>query len=299
MPRTRGPLPRRGRARRTGLEPGPDRGLAGDGLSGPPGASRGSRRTTRAARDIARACRAPGFPLVALVQLLRVYGQALAQVADAEVRLFHLYVHEPLMQDGVPAWRSPRRWRTSPASVLPLAAPIMDRLHRRLPAALRGAGRDRPHGGRPRRRARSTGPAARRDRLRRPRRLHAPDRGAGRRGGRRRAVERFVEAVERDAARDARVDQEDRRRGDGRRLGPAALPPGRSRFQAAASPRGRRRGSGCTTARCSTATATTTAARSTGRPRGARAAGGEVLVTRPSSRPRAAASSSSASARSA
>src|ERR687896_424699 len=40
---------------------------------------------------------AAGFPLVAFLQLCRVYGQALSQIADAEVRLFHLYVHEPLM----------------------------------------------------------------------------------------------------------------------------------------------------------------------------------------------------------
>src|SRR5881392_217634 len=45
---------------------------------------------------------AAGFPLVAFLQLMRVYGQAIAQMADAEVRLFHLYVHEPLMRDGVP-----------------------------------------------------------------------------------------------------------------------------------------------------------------------------------------------------
>src|SRR6185295_17167428 len=44
---------------------------------------------------------AAGFPLVAFLQLVRVYGQALAQISDAEVRLFHLYVHEPLMRDGV------------------------------------------------------------------------------------------------------------------------------------------------------------------------------------------------------
>ena len=31
-----------------------------------------------------------GFPLVAFLQLVRVYGQALARIADAEVRLFHL-----------------------------------------------------------------------------------------------------------------------------------------------------------------------------------------------------------------
>ena len=45
---------------------------------------------------------AAGFPLVAFLQLCRVYGQALAQIAEAEVRLFHLYVHEPLIREGVP-----------------------------------------------------------------------------------------------------------------------------------------------------------------------------------------------------
>src|SRR4051794_13255331 len=35
-----------------------------------------------------------GFPLVAFLQLTRVYGQALAQIADTETRLFHIYVHE-------------------------------------------------------------------------------------------------------------------------------------------------------------------------------------------------------------
>ncbi len=34
---------------------------------------------------------AAGLPLPALLQIVRVYGQAMAQVADAEVRLFHLY----------------------------------------------------------------------------------------------------------------------------------------------------------------------------------------------------------------
>ncbi len=45
---------------------------------------------------------AAGFPLVAFLQIARVYGQALAQIADAEVRLFHIYVHEPLIREGVP-----------------------------------------------------------------------------------------------------------------------------------------------------------------------------------------------------
>src|SRR5262245_46675393 len=36
---------------------------------------------------------AAGFPRVALLQLVRVYGQAIDQLTDAEFRLVHLYVH--------------------------------------------------------------------------------------------------------------------------------------------------------------------------------------------------------------
>src|SRR4051812_7399759 len=43
-----------------------------------------------------------GFPLVAFLQLVRVYAQSLRKIADTEVRLFHLYIHEPLIRDGVP-----------------------------------------------------------------------------------------------------------------------------------------------------------------------------------------------------
>jgi adenylate cyclase len=72
-----------------------------------------------------------GFPLVALLQLVRVYGQALAQMADAEVRLFHLYVHEPLMRDGVPGWQMGEEMEELARALLPLASPIMDRVHQR------------------------------------------------------------------------------------------------------------------------------------------------------------------------
>jgi adenylate cyclase len=72
-----------------------------------------------------------GFPLVALLQLVRVYGQALAQMADAEVRLFHLYVHEPLMRDGVPAWQMGEEMAELAGALLPLASPIMERVHQR------------------------------------------------------------------------------------------------------------------------------------------------------------------------
>jgi adenylate cyclase len=74
---------------------------------------------------------AAGFPLVALLQLVRVYGQALARIADAEVKLFHLYVHEPLMQDGVPGLEMGEEMEGLARDLLPLASPIMERIHER------------------------------------------------------------------------------------------------------------------------------------------------------------------------
>ncbi|MCX6386598.1 MAG: guanylate cyclase [Solirubrobacterales bacterium] len=72
-----------------------------------------------------------GFPLVAFLQLVRVYSQALAQIADAEVRLFHLYVHEPLMRDGISGIEIAEQMEGLASELLPLAAPVMNELHRR------------------------------------------------------------------------------------------------------------------------------------------------------------------------
>ena len=74
---------------------------------------------------------AAGFPLVALLQLVRVYGQAISQIADAEVRLFHLYVHEPLMRDGLPGLEMAEEMEGLAREMLPLASPIMDAMHQR------------------------------------------------------------------------------------------------------------------------------------------------------------------------
>ncbi|HYM57078.1 MAG TPA: adenylate/guanylate cyclase domain-containing protein [Solirubrobacteraceae bacterium] len=74
---------------------------------------------------------AAGFPLVALLQLVRVYGQALARIADAEVKLFHLYVHEPLMHDGVPGREMAEEMEGLARELLPLASPIMEHVHQR------------------------------------------------------------------------------------------------------------------------------------------------------------------------
>ena len=72
-----------------------------------------------------------GFPLVALLQLVRVYGQAIARIADAEVRLFHLYVHEPLVRSGATGVETAEQMESMSRRVLPLAGPILDQIHQR------------------------------------------------------------------------------------------------------------------------------------------------------------------------
>ncbi len=74
---------------------------------------------------------AAGLPLVAMLQLVRVYGQAMAQVADAEVRLFHLYVHEPLMRSGSTGIEMAEEMLSLSRELLPLASPVMDQVHQR------------------------------------------------------------------------------------------------------------------------------------------------------------------------
>ncbi len=80
----------------------------------------------------ASAVLAAGFPLDAFLQLMRVYGQVIAQIADAEVRLIHLYVHEPLMRAGVPSVEIAEEMEGLAREVFPFAAPFMNYLHGRL-----------------------------------------------------------------------------------------------------------------------------------------------------------------------
>src|SRR4030081_1136389 len=72
-----------------------------------------------------------GIPLDAFLQLARVYGQALAQIADAEVRLFHLYVHEPLMREGIPGLEIAEQMEGLVGEGLPFIAPLMGFVHGR------------------------------------------------------------------------------------------------------------------------------------------------------------------------
>jgi len=73
-----------------------------------------------------------GLPSVAFLQLARVYGQALAQIADAEVRLVHLYVHEPLMRDGVPNVEIAEEMEGLARELIPFVVPLLSYIHTRL-----------------------------------------------------------------------------------------------------------------------------------------------------------------------
>jgi adenylate cyclase len=117
-------------AEQSGLEPAlVERIWTTVGFAAPPG-EEVSDDDLQLLRYIAAALQA-GFPLVALLQLVRVYGQALARIADAEVRLFHLFVHEPLIQDGVPNLEMAEEMEGLARELLPLASPIMDHVHQR------------------------------------------------------------------------------------------------------------------------------------------------------------------------
>ncbi|MET0729915.1 MAG: adenylate/guanylate cyclase domain-containing protein, partial [Solirubrobacterales bacterium] len=72
-----------------------------------------------------------GFPLVALLQLVRVYAQSIRRIADAEVRLFHIYVHEPLIRQGVDALEMAEEMEDLARELLPLTSPLMEYVHQR------------------------------------------------------------------------------------------------------------------------------------------------------------------------
>jgi adenylate cyclase len=73
-----------------------------------------------------------GLPAVAFVQLARVYGQSIAQIAEAEVRLIHLYVHEPLMREGIPNVEIAEQMEGLARELMPFVVPLLRYSHNRL-----------------------------------------------------------------------------------------------------------------------------------------------------------------------
>jgi adenylate cyclase len=53
------------------------------------------------------------------------------KIADAEVRLFHLYVHEPMIADGVPELEMAEEMSELAEELLPLTSPLFEYMHNR------------------------------------------------------------------------------------------------------------------------------------------------------------------------
>jgi adenylate cyclase len=101
-------------------------------LLGTPTAIEGTltEQDVEAMEQIAEVLRA-GFPLVAVLQLIRIYAQSIRKIAEAEVRLFHLFVHEPLIRQGVDALEMAEEMEGMARDLLPLTSPFMDYVHQR------------------------------------------------------------------------------------------------------------------------------------------------------------------------
>jgi len=117
-------------AKETGLEPELVRRILGI-LGTPAGREQALSPSDAAAMRHCARVLAAGFPLAAFLQLVRVYAQSMRRIADAEVRLFHLYVHEPLIRDAIPELEMAEEMGELAGDVLPLAAPLTEYLHTR------------------------------------------------------------------------------------------------------------------------------------------------------------------------
>jgi len=90
----------------------------------------GTEEDMRALSAIAVATRA-GIPPDALVQLMRVYADAFARVAEAETRLFHFHVHEQLRAAGASGADLIEGTDAALAQLQPLVEPALLYFHRK------------------------------------------------------------------------------------------------------------------------------------------------------------------------
>lgn len=72
-----------------------------------------------------------GLPIEAVLQLVRVYAQAVRRIADAEVRLFHLFLHEPMIRDGLGSIEIAEAMAGIAESTSPATTPLFEYLHDR------------------------------------------------------------------------------------------------------------------------------------------------------------------------
>ena len=116
-------------ARRTGIDLDfANRVREAGGLGGP--LDQLTEADVEAMRVIALAMTA-GFPEEALLQMVRVYADALNRVGDAEARLFHFYVHQRLRADGLSPEALAQATMQAGERLLQLLDPTVLYFHRR------------------------------------------------------------------------------------------------------------------------------------------------------------------------
>jgi adenylate cyclase len=72
-----------------------------------------------------------GLPPDALVQLMRVYADAMTRVAEAEARVFHFHVHERLRAEGATGDQLAELTSAGVSELLPLSEPAVAYFHRK------------------------------------------------------------------------------------------------------------------------------------------------------------------------
>src|SRR6266536_940553 len=80
--------------------------------------------------DILRVARDAGLPWEAILGVTRVVGDSLRRIADSEIRMVHVYVHERLMAEGASEQEVEQLVAGIEQNLAPLMEPMIQRLHR-------------------------------------------------------------------------------------------------------------------------------------------------------------------------
>jgi adenylate cyclase len=80
--------------------------------------------------EILRVARDAGLPWEAILGVTRVVGDSLRRIADTEIRVVHVYVHERLMAEGASEEEVEQLVAGIEQNLAPLMEPMIQRLHR-------------------------------------------------------------------------------------------------------------------------------------------------------------------------
>ncbi|HMG27356.1 MAG TPA: adenylate/guanylate cyclase domain-containing protein [Acidimicrobiia bacterium] len=79
--------------------------------------------------EVLRAARDAGLPWDAILGVTRVVGDSLRRIAETEIRVVHVYIHERLLAEGVPEEEIDQLIFGIEQNLAPLLDPMLQRLH--------------------------------------------------------------------------------------------------------------------------------------------------------------------------